>query len=380
MHRLARGGLVLVLYAISFNGAADASETMDLKGQLSFTYIGAEASATWKDQATLRYIPDLTIQGSFSDDYLWDLNVSANIYAYYQSHADPDSASSAGFYRLNGQLKTPHSDTTLGLQKINFGPALILRSLRWFDQVSPTDPLQLTEGVKGIRYRYFFMNNANIWLWGLYGNDEVKGYELVATKNDTVEGGGRLQYPFESGELGFTFHVRETERLGFSDISIGEDLVETRLALDGKWDLGPGAWFEYVLIDQGGGSQVNSNWFNMLTIGADYTLALGNGIYALAEHNVSSKTDAAMKWDQATEVSAMQISYPVTILDTISLLEIYSWTDDQGSTTLRWDRTYDDWLFSLAVFCSPDQAGNSSDPGSSVLSGDGIQAVIVFNH
>ena len=57
-----------------------------------------------------------------------------------------------------------------GLQKINFGSATMLRPLMWFDQVDPRDPLQLTDGVWGVLGRYYFLNNANIWLWGLYGN------------------------------------------------------------------------------------------------------------------------------------------------------------------------------------------------------------------
>ena len=58
----------------------------------------------------------------------------------------------------------------LGLQKINFGSASMLRPLMWFDQMDPRDPLHLTDGVWGLLARYYFLNNANIWLWGLYGN------------------------------------------------------------------------------------------------------------------------------------------------------------------------------------------------------------------
>lgn len=380
MNKLAGSTLFLALYLISFNGMADASDTLSFKGQLSFNYLGAEASTEWQSQATLRYMPDLTIQNTFADDYSWDLNLSANTYANYQGHPESNFSSSASLYRLNVQLKTAQSDTRLGLQKINFGPALILRSLRWFDQVSPTDPLKLTEGVTGIRYRYFFMNNANIWLWALYGNNETKGYEIVATKEDTPEVGARFQYPLESGEIGFSFHTRKTERLGFSDISVGEDLLEKRLALDGKWDLGPGIWFEYVLIDQGADAKVNTNWVNMLTIGADYTVAIGNGIHLLAEHLVGSMSDKVTAWDTIAQTSALQLSYPVGVLDAVLLMESYSWRQKQGFHYFRWDRTYDNWSFSLGAFISPDQSSNNIGLGPSVVSGTGIESVIVFNH
>jgi len=255
-----------------------------------------------------------------------------------------------------------------------------LRSLRWFDEIKPTDPLALTEGVKGIRYRYFFMNNANIWLWALYGNNDPKGYELVGTKENTIEAGARFQYPLKTGELGFSFHTRETEGLGYSDTPIEEDLIEKRYALDGKWDLGLGVWYEYVLIDQGAGTEVNTNWFKMLTIGADYTFAVGNGIHVLLEHLVNAASDKAMTWEQSTQTSALQLSYPISILDTFTLMEIYSWTQTQGFHYLRWDRAYDNWAFSLGVFSAPDQTSNDIGLGPSGIYGNGIQFVIAFNH
>ena len=379
MQNLARRTLLVVL-CFRFFGIAAASEALDFKGQLSFNYIGSDTSPKWQNQAILRYMPDVTILNTLSDGYSWDINASADISADYQSQPESTYSSDASFYRLNARLKTPQSDTQLGLQQINFGPAIILRSLRWFDQVRPTDPLQLSEGVKGLRYRYFFSNNANLWLWTLYGNNDPKGYETVATKHGTPEAGGRFQYPLESGELGFSFHVRTSERLGFSGTSIGEDVHERRLALDGKWDLGPGIWYEYVLVDQGAGAKVKNNWLNMLTLGADYTFAIGNGVHVLGEHLVSAFSDKAMQWEQRTQASALQLSYPVGILDAVSLLTVYSWTQEQPFHYLRWDRTYDNWVLSLGMFHSPKQATLNSDLAPTGFSGNGIQAVIVFNH
>lgn len=380
MNKLAKCHFFLVLYLISFSGLADAPDSISFKGQLTFDYLGSNTSKHWEDQAILRYIPDVTFQNVFSRDYSWDLNVSANTFADYQSHPESSVSSTTKLYRLNAQLKTPQSDIRLGLQEINFGPALILRPLRWFDQVSPTDPLKLTEGVKGIRYRYFFMNNANIWLWTLYGNDDPKGYELIATKKDTPEIGARFQYPVKLGELGFSVHGRKTESMGFSGTSTGEDLFEKRYALDGKWDLGPGLWYEFVLIDQGAGPEVSTNWFKMLTVGADYTLAIGQGLHVLGEHLVSGASDAAMTWDNSVQTSALQLNYPVGILDAVTWMEIYAWKQKQGFHYFRWDRTYDNWAFSLGVFISSDQSQNNSTLKPSGFSGNGIQAVIRFNH
>jgi len=159
-------GLSTALFIISFHGIANESVSTDFKGQLSSNYLTANSSNAWQHQAILRYIPDYTIEKTFSNDYRLDFNVSVNAFINDQRHSGSDFSSSASLYRINSQFKTSHSDIRLGLQKINFGPALLLRSLRWFDQLNPTDPLQLTDGVYGIRYRYFFLNNANLMVVG----------------------------------------------------------------------------------------------------------------------------------------------------------------------------------------------------------------------
>jgi len=369
--------LYIVFSIISFHTIANASPTFDFRGQLSSKFLAVNSSSEWHNTVSIRYLPDFTIQKVLSDDLLWDFNVSANIFMDYESHPESDVSSAVHLYRLNTQIKTPQSDTRLGLQKINFGPALLLRSLRWFDQVKPMDLLELTEGVTAIRYRYFFVNNANIWLWALYGNNEPKGYERVATKENSLEAGARFQYPCESGEVGLSVHGRQTESLGFSDELVGEDLFEKRIALDGKWDLGPGIWFEYVLIDQGAESQSDSNWVNMLTIGADYTFALGNGIYILAEHLVNSTSKEAVDWDNTGQISALQLSYPLTILDSVSLIQMYSWTQKQSFHYLSWNRTYDDWVLSISIILADDEVDDIDYLG---FSGNGIQAMLVFHH
>jgi len=368
--------LFTALLIISFNGIADESVITDVKGQLSSNYLTANSSKEWQHQALLRYIPDFTIEKTLSNDYLLDFNVSVNTFANYQSDPDSDFSSNLSLYRINSQFKTSQSDIRLGLQKINFGPALLLRSLRWFDQLNPTDPLQLTDGVYGIRYRYFFLNNANIWSWVLYGNKDLKGYERVASKENTPELGARLQYPLESGELGIAFHSRQVENLGFSNESVGKDLLEKRFAMDGRWDLELGIWFEYVLIDQGAGSKSDTNWVNRLTTGADYTFAIGNGLHIVAEHLINAISDTAITWDQKFHTSALQLSYPIGLLDAVSLIQMYSWTQEQSFHSLRWTRTYDNWMLSLNAFISPDQPGNNMLG----LSGNGIQATVVFNH
>src|SRR6056297_139890 len=96
-------------------------------------------------------------------------------------------------YRLWAKLSGNQFELRAGLQKINFGSARMIRPLMWFDRMDPKDPLQLTSGVYGLLGRYYFLNNANIWAWALYGNNETKGLEIVPSVKNSFEYGGRVQ-------------------------------------------------------------------------------------------------------------------------------------------------------------------------------------------
>src|SRR5690606_40300081 len=90
-------------------------------------------------------------------------------------------------YRLWARYSGNQFELRAGLQKINFGSATILRPLMWFDQMDIRDPLQLTDGVWAMLGRYYFLNNANIWLWVLYGNEDPKSWETFRSEEHTSE-------------------------------------------------------------------------------------------------------------------------------------------------------------------------------------------------
>ena len=187
-----------------------------------------------------------------------------------------------------------------------------MRSLRWFDRVDPRDPLQLTGGVYGLRFKYNALNNANFWLWCLYGNDDTKGYEVLPTSSDKPEFGGRLQYPALSGELAATFHTRNVDASQFNE----EDFTENRFAIDGRWDMEIGFWIESVLQQQKA-SFLPFEWTKTTTIGMDYTFGLGNGLYVLGEHMASVSSNKPLEWEDDKQISALYMNYPVGYFDTL---------------------------------------------------------------
>jgi hypothetical protein len=167
-----------------------------------------------------------------------------------------------------------------GLQKINFGQAKMFRPLMWFDAMDIRDPLQLTEGVYGLLGRYYFENNSNIWLWCLLGNQQqAKGWEIKKSrirKMDPRMGRPPGNFRPAGGEIALSSHYRSLRK----EVSLsGTDYPgEFRWGLDGKWDLGPGLWFEASSCISSSKTLSIPRFQDMLNLGMDYTFPLGNGL------------------------------------------------------------------------------------------------------
>ena len=131
--------------------------------------------------------------------------------------------------------------------------------------------------------RYTFLNNANIRIWGLYGNEKARGFDVVPTNNSIPEFGGRIQHPVPKGELAFSYHHRSANTTTLGHVSALNKIPENRIGLDGKWDLGIGLWFEGVYIHKEKNVQNLTNQ-TLLNIGVDYTFPLGTGLNAVLEH------------------------------------------------------------------------------------------------
>jgi hypothetical protein len=170
----------LIVFVISFflPISTGAQDTLRFSGQFS-SWINASTGSELPLHGGVRYIPQLNIEMPFSETRLLDMEFSANIFG--STDLSPfDTISASGEikpYRIWMRYTTDQFELRLGLQKLNFGSAYMLRPLMWFDQIDPRDPLQLTDGVWGLLARYYFLNNANLWLWGLYGNNEKRGWE-----------------------------------------------------------------------------------------------------------------------------------------------------------------------------------------------------------
>ena len=100
----------------------------------------------------LRYIPGLRVAGSLDDEKTIDAEITLNSRISMQIDPPVEGDSDLDLYRLWLRYSSSHFETRLGLQKINFGPAKIMRSLMWFVRwirhglsTAPADGLTVAE-------------------------------------------------------------------------------------------------------------------------------------------------------------------------------------------------------------------------------------------
>jgi hypothetical protein len=359
-------------------------QTLDLKGFISAWGVGNFQKSS-EPQLGIRFIPEFFLEKSLSKNITLDTTVSLNAYGV-ASFAEIDDVTSEGDikpYRLWARFSTSKFEARVGLQKINFGSAMLFRPLMWFDRLDPRDPLQLTDGVYGLLMRYYFVNNSNIWLWSLYGNEDPKGWEVVPTKKGSVEFGGRIQAPLWTGELAFTYHHRCVD---YSDVPLlgpflsDPAILENRYALDGKWDIGVGFWFEGTLIHKQIEKPFNP-YHKALTVGLDYTFGLGNGLNILGEYFLFEVSQDVWSSGEGIHYAGLSLNYPLALLDTIALIFFYDWDNSDLYSFVNWRRTYDHWSLNVMGFWNPERFQvYSTRSEDNQFAGKGFQIMVVYNY
>jgi hypothetical protein len=349
------------------------AEKVSINGQVS-GWVSYKDKAVDKFRTGLRYIPELMAVKPLSEGDELAASVAVNTYttAPLNSLEDADDNTELELYRMWLRYTTAQAETRAGLQKINFGPAKILRSLKWFDQLDPQDPLALTDGVYALLMRHYFLDNSNLWLWGVKGDDDLKGLEAYGTDENKEEFGGRYQFTLPKGEMAFSYNRRYIDESDWNAKNIDplKDGVENRYAVDGVWDIGIGVWFEAsaesIKIDSG-----NEVWRDFLTIGADYTLE--SGVYLLYEHFLKAEGSKIDRTKEKKEFSALSISYSINMIDSVKGIFYYDWNNEKEYYYIDLQRTYDNWQINLSAFRNEENA-------DSAFGGNGIQCMLTYNH
>lgn len=336
-------------------------------------------------QSGIQYLPSLRVQYPLAGSRTLDLKITANLssFLFFPCGGKESIENKVSFYRYWLRYSSNPFEIRLGNQKINFGKAKLLRPLMWFDQIDPRDPLQLTDGVKAVLVRYYFLNNANIWCWLLFHNPQLKGLEFIPGEKNGMEYGGRIQYPVGNGEVAVSFHHRKAnpgqllQRIlpGVKGESFGED----RFALDGQWDLGVGFWFESALI------HYRTRWFfqkwqKMLTLGTDYTLPLGSGMHLLVEQLFHSFTPRFFSLKPIDQYSGFWLDYPLNILDHILAISFYNWPQKEFYHYISWNRSYDRIRINVSLFLMPQQPRLPLGQTLAQMGGNGLQLLLIYDY
>ncbi|NOZ73969.1 MAG: hypothetical protein GXO90_01125 [FCB group bacterium] len=313
------------------------------------------------------YLPDLRC-GKTGDWGFTDMDLS------YRLSSTNRGTRNRRWYRAQFRIGGSSWDGRVGLQQLNFGPGRYLRSLQWFDTLDPRDPLQLSNGVWGLRIKKYFQNSA-LQFWALDNTPVHRGFEWISGADQAPEWGGR--YLLSShGDWGLTFHSRNIHIPSELGNGTSEDGSEWRVALDGVWDVGPGIWFEGVSVSRN--LQQNPDWNQerFITIGADYTIPLANGITVSGEYFSTSLGDLTNPI-HTTNLAAAEIRSSINISDQISWILFSNWQNGWQVSTISWQRILDSWI----IYCGwIIQSGSQSINIPGLGSGGGFTLLLVFNH
>ncbi len=374
--------LLLILVLLILPASLSGQDSIRFSGQAS-SWFNINPSNPLPLAGGIRYIPQFDYRRETGKDRLFDAELSVNIYGngslhpfdslYYMGKLKP--------YRGWVRYSTRQLEIRLGLQKLNFGSAMMLRPLMWFDQIDPRDPLQLTDGVYGLLARYYFLNNSNIWFWSLYGNKGVRGWETIPVNTGFPEFGGRIQVPVPKGEMAFTYHHRVADSRGLGGgITEYSHIPENKFGFDVKWDLVAGLWLEGSYTNKRKNVGLYTNQV-ALDAGADYTINIGNGVYMAYEQLLASYDEKAFTFGNKAVFSLLTMRYPVGIIDNLSAIIYYDWSDRKSYNFMTWQRQYDRITFYLMAYWNPDTIILPAHTGSaSLFTGKGIQVMFVFNH
>lgn len=331
-----------------------------------------------------RYIPQLNIELPTQQKGKFDFELSANLYANYSimSFDTTDFNSEIRPYRAWVRYSTEQLELRFGLQKIDFGTATMLRALRWFDQIDPRDPLKLTNGVWGGLFRYYFLNNMNIWTWVLYQNKDLKGIETMNSEYKIPEFGGRFQTPALNGELGLSYHHRNIDTSSLSGVYKYKQIAENRVGIDAKWDFIVGIWLEasWTTKSENIGNMTNQE---LLTFGTDYTFGIGNGINTTVEYMLMATDNKPFAYEKTNNLTAFSINYPIGIFDNISYIVYYDINNKNFYNFINWQRTFNLFTINTMAYWNPKNNYSLSfnnQGKQNIYQGFGIQLMVSLNH
>lgn len=357
------------------------AKPLELSPSLQFDSVLSFSENTDSGALLLRSLPQLDATYSFNkfeiDSSIIGVFSGSQVISF-EEPVDMSSKLHRGWLRF----RSDRHELRLGLQKINFGTAKVLRSLQWFDQIDSLDPLAYTPGVQSGLWRYYGENSGNIWLWGLLNNRHPMGDLPIRTKKDQIEYGGRIQLPPSWYEFAFSYHNRSVEvsELISEPYIMNHSIFEQRFGIDAVWDKIIGLWFESSLYLYSQDAFFAKRHLS-ITVGGDYTFSIGNGLYT----NIELMVRQAELYDTTTEsymVSLFQ-SYPMSFYETARLYVISCLDCEYSTTRLEYQQTFDKFFYNISLLYTNGSSDlavgpreNSTEP---IFDGVGVNIAFQMN-
>ena len=236
-------------------------------------------------------------------------------------------------------------EARLGLQKITFVPAQILRNLSWFDNIDLTDPTGQVGGVKAFRLKWFPSNTISLWSWS------------ILNKHDSLSFGFRSELSHFSGEWGITYHADQKNNIG----------------IDYRYDGYFGLWNESSFLLSENIKQI------ITTLGLDYTLPIGNGLYLMTEFmSIQQQKTFKLKENYA----AILANIPIGMIHQISIITQIDIKENKNYNFLRWSSTYDNFSLNYIFSLNPKRQDYLPLKVPNVLEnfGSTFQIMFIYNY
>lgn len=329
--------LMFVTFCFAEEDIIQSKHLLSSTAQKDLENSGGSVEFAWIPEVSLQYaLSDLlSFQAEYSFHSSIDLRWNDDI-----SSEDIDTKS----YRAWLRLSIPQAELRVGLQRLSFGSAQILRPLQWFDRINPLDANEMTGGVDAILWRYYFVNSANLWCWLIQSDGELLGNEYIPSQKDGYQMGGRIQYPFQYLDTAISYHRRELI------LSPSDSGIEHRIGIDLRHDSFASMWFESsASLFQDEQVDFHSSSLSAM-LGMDYTVGIGNGLHAVMESMLLASIATELYNIRRQEsYTALMLDYPLGILDHVTLLNLYDWEERSSLHSFLWRRTYDHLGLELGI-------------------------------
>ena len=124
----------------------------------------------------------------------------------------------------------------------------------------------------------------------------------------------------------------------------------------------------------------NESETRMVTVGADYTLPIANGILVMTEsmHVYSEANDST----SSQTLTVLMASLPVGMVHQVMYITQMGWTEKQTYQYLRWTSTHDHYSLNFILSISPKRSEYLpiTMPNSLAGFGTGFQFMFIYNH